>query len=127
MELSLLCDVKVMLCVVDRTDKIMIYSSENNPMSIVNSYILNKKIPSRDKEFITNSDYRDIFIDNVKGDNKFFENDFLTKNNYQEFNIDHLENIDEKDNSLTHNINYFDKEHPIPKGNNERKKNLRKY
>jgi hypothetical protein len=114
MELSLLCDVKVMLCVVDKTDKIMIYSSESNATKIVTNYILNSKIPSTDKEFITNTDYRDIFIDNIKGDFKVYDNHFLTKNDHEN-SVNPFENFDGKEIPILNNNNNFHKEDQIPK------------
>ena len=40
MELSLLCDVKVFLCIVDKNDKAMIFSSEKNIQDLVNTFIV---------------------------------------------------------------------------------------
>jgi len=40
MELSLLCDVKVFLCIVDKNDKTMIFSSEKNIQDLVNTFIV---------------------------------------------------------------------------------------
>jgi hypothetical protein len=40
MELSLLCDVKVFLCIVDKNEKTMIFSSEKNIKDLVNSFIV---------------------------------------------------------------------------------------
>jgi hypothetical protein len=38
MELSLLCEVKMLLGIVDKNDKVMIYSSESNIAGFVNRY-----------------------------------------------------------------------------------------
>lgn len=40
MELSLLCDVKVFLCIVDKNEKSMIFSSEKNIGEFANNFIL---------------------------------------------------------------------------------------
>ena len=40
MELSLLCDVKVLMCIVDKNDKTTIYSSDPNLKKFVASYLL---------------------------------------------------------------------------------------
>ena len=72
MELSLLCDVKVFLCVIDKMERVSIYSSEKITTSIVIGYILNQGIASENKEFITNSDFKAIFLDKSKPDSKFY-------------------------------------------------------
>ncbi len=41
MELSLLCDVKVFLCIVDKNEKMMIFSSESNIESFKKNYLDN--------------------------------------------------------------------------------------
>jgi len=41
MELSLLCDVKVFLCIVDKNEKMMIFSSESNVESFKQNYLDN--------------------------------------------------------------------------------------
>ena len=42
-ELSLLCDVKVLLFIVDKNDKVMIFSSEEDITNAVNNYCVNVK------------------------------------------------------------------------------------
>lgn len=44
MELSLLCEVKVLMCIVDKNDKTTIYSSELNLKNFVSSYILKQSL-----------------------------------------------------------------------------------
>jgi hypothetical protein len=39
MELSLLCDVEVFLCIVDKNEKMMIFSSENDIKDFKNKYL----------------------------------------------------------------------------------------
>jgi hypothetical protein len=41
MELSLLCEVKVLLCVVDKHEKAMIFSSENNVSNFLQGFLTN--------------------------------------------------------------------------------------
>jgi hypothetical protein len=66
MELSLLCEVKVLLCVVDRTEKIMLYASELNVTQMINTYILNENFSPLQKEIYTNFNYKDTFLDNTR-------------------------------------------------------------
>jgi len=58
MELSLLCDVKCFLCIVDKTDQSMIYSSETDVPNFVNTFILNFR---NTKELFSNGNYKGIF------------------------------------------------------------------
>ena len=44
MELALLCEVKIFMCIVDKNDKTSIYSSENNISNFLSYYILNNQI-----------------------------------------------------------------------------------
>jgi hypothetical protein len=53
MELSLLCGIKVLLTVVDKNNKIMIFSSDKNIKSFVDQ---NLKRPERAKELFSNDD-----------------------------------------------------------------------
>lgn len=56
MELSLLCDIKVLLCVYDKNDKMLIYTSDDNTTSnIFQNFTDNKVI----KE---NFDDKDVII-----------------------------------------------------------------
>ena len=71
MELSLLCEVKLLLCVVDKTEKMMVYSTEKNPNNFISNYLVGNNIPASDKEYLSNSDYKEIFIDNTKPDSRF--------------------------------------------------------
>ena len=43
MELSLLCDVKCFLCIVDKNEKVLVFSSEEDINSMINNYCLNYK------------------------------------------------------------------------------------
>jgi len=63
MELALLCEVKVLMCVVDKNEKTSIYCSENNLEAFLQYYILNSQIP---KEIFWSKDYKELFIDNLK-------------------------------------------------------------
>ncbi len=40
MELSLLCEVKVLMLIVDKNEKITLYSSETNIKNFINSYLM---------------------------------------------------------------------------------------
>jgi hypothetical protein len=53
MELSLLCDVKLFLCIVDKNDKVMIFSSEKIVKSFIDNYIVSY---DKAREVFTHSD-----------------------------------------------------------------------
>jgi hypothetical protein len=53
MELSLLCEVKVLLCIVDKNDKLVVYSSDGVTTSLMKNALNNENIQ---KEYLTNSD-----------------------------------------------------------------------
>jgi hypothetical protein len=55
MELALLCEVKVLMCIVDKNEKTTIYSSENNLSNFLSYYILNNQI---NKEIFWSKDVR---------------------------------------------------------------------
>lgn len=59
MELSLLCGIKVLLTVVDKNNKIMIFSSDKNIKSFVDQ---NLKRPERAKELFSNDDVWYYFL-----------------------------------------------------------------
>lgn len=65
MELALLCDVKVFLSIVDWSDRVMIYSSEDAE-SFKNTFLSE---PKNAKELITHEDYKLIF----EGNNRLSE------------------------------------------------------
>jgi len=64
MELSLLCDVKVLMCIVDKNEKTTLYSSEDNIKNFISSYLLKQTIA---KNIILNNDYKELFIEGMKG------------------------------------------------------------
>jgi hypothetical protein len=53
MELSLLCEVKVMLCVMDKNDKMIVYASDEETALTMQSYMMNESVQ---KEFLMNPD-----------------------------------------------------------------------
>ena len=57
MELSLLCEVKVMLCVMDKNDRMIVYASDEDTANTMQSFILNDSVQ---KEFLSNSDVNRI-------------------------------------------------------------------
>src|SRR4051812_27230757 len=63
MELSLLCGVKVFLGIVDKNDKVMIFSSENEITPLLNKYMLTH---ASAREVYTHDDYKEIFEENAR-------------------------------------------------------------
>jgi hypothetical protein len=53
MELSLLCEVKVLLCVVDKNEKLVVYCSDGMTSDIMQNSLCNDHIQ---KEYLTNDD-----------------------------------------------------------------------
>ena len=53
MELSLLCGIKILLTVVDRNNKVMIFSSDQDIQSFVEQYLMK---PESAKELFSNED-----------------------------------------------------------------------
>ena len=78
MELSLLFELKVLLCVLDKNDKLVTYYSDSHTPADVNNYLCNQNVM---KEYFSNSEvnlfnkkikYKELFIDS-----KLEENDNL--------------------------------------------------
>lgn len=73
MELGLLSDAQILLCVIEKTDKMTIYKSDEQTLSIMQDNLKNFNVP---KEFLANDDvfiffniqYNEIFSE--KSDNK---------------------------------------------------------
>jgi MADS-box transcription factor len=63
MELGLLCDVKVFLCIVDKNDKSLLYSSDKDINKFINEYMLN---PAKRKEIFTDQDVSNLFNCSIK-------------------------------------------------------------
>ena len=57
MELSLLCEVKVMMLIVDKNEKTTLYSSENNLKNFISNYLLKQNVT---KDVILNNDVNTI-------------------------------------------------------------------
>lgn len=57
MELALLCQVKVGLCIVDKNEKTTIYSSESNVGNFISKYLVNYKSA---KELLTHDDVKKL-------------------------------------------------------------------
>jgi hypothetical protein len=55
MELSLLCEVKVMLCVMDKNERMIVYASDEDTANTMQSFILNDAVQ---KEFLSNSEVK---------------------------------------------------------------------
>jgi hypothetical protein len=55
MELSLLCNVKVALCIVDKNTKVTIYSSEDNVKQFFDKYFSK---PEEARELLTHDDVK---------------------------------------------------------------------
>lgn len=53
MELGLLCDAQILLCVVEKTDKMTVYASDELTMGMMQEYLTNSNVP---KEFLMNND-----------------------------------------------------------------------
>lgn len=81
MELSLLCGVKVFLGIVDKNEKVMIFSSEKEITALLTHYMYNYELA---REVYTHDDYKEIFEENArlseysdyKGKNSDKEDDF---------------------------------------------------
>ena len=58
MELALLCQVKIGLCIVDKNNKTTIYSSESNVSGFIDKYLINYKDA---KELLTHDDVKHYF------------------------------------------------------------------
>jgi hypothetical protein len=63
MELSLLCDVKVMLCIVDKNEKVLIFSSETDVRNFAQRYMTH---PENARELYNHPDYKEIFENDAK-------------------------------------------------------------
>lgn len=57
MELSLLCEVKVCLCIVDKNERVMIFSSETDVEKFVHSYMHK---PAEAREMFGHEDVLDM-------------------------------------------------------------------
>lgn len=63
MQLSVICDVEILLCIKDHKGNCMVYSTNNNYSNFINDNILPSSIT---KEFISNADFNDIFNKNER-------------------------------------------------------------
>jgi hypothetical protein len=71
MELSLLCESKIFLCIVDKVEKLTLYCSESNINNFLLTYIskLNQnKLPHKD--ILSNNDYKSLFNHGEEEENK---------------------------------------------------------
>jgi len=61
MELSLLCESKIFLCIVDKVEKLTIYSSENDINKFLGTYIQKMNQNKVQKDILSNTDYHALF------------------------------------------------------------------
>jgi hypothetical protein len=55
MELSLLCEAKVLLCIIDKNEKLVVYSSDEGTGDIMKAGLCSDKIQ---KEYLHNNDVK---------------------------------------------------------------------
>lgn len=81
MELSLLCDVRVMLCIVDKNEKVMIFSSETNINNFIQTYLTH---PEKAREVYNHPDYKEIFENEARlSEYSELKNKYNTENEYE--------------------------------------------
>jgi len=61
MELSLLCESKIFLCIVDKVEKLTIYSSENDINKFLGTYLQKINQNKIQKDILSNNDYNTLF------------------------------------------------------------------
>jgi len=115
MELSLLCESKIFLCIVDKVEKLTIYSSENDINKFLGTYIQKLNQSKTQKDILSNNDYKTLFISasavSEDSTSKFpednviysFENDQNEEESKQNNNMSTQPNNVEYDENATHN------------------------
>jgi len=107
MELSLLCESKIFLCIVDKVEKLTIYSSENDINKFLGTYLQKINQNKIQKDILSNNDYNTLFTNNSTKDetaSKYpednviysFENDQSEEKNMRSItnvNVDYEEQI----------------------------------
>jgi len=66
MELSLLCESKIFLCIVDKVEKLTIYSSENDINKFLGTYLQKISQNKIQKDILSNTDYNTLFTTTSK-------------------------------------------------------------
>ena len=92
MELSLLCDVNILLAIVDKKERLSLTTSANSPNEFINSYLLNISNKSIKEQYNLNN-YNSLF----KGEKN---------NKKQNFNDDDTIKDEDDDNDFMLNVNY---------------------
>ena len=99
MELALLCEVKVLMCIVDKNEKTSLYSSESNLPAFSSHYLFESHI---NKEIFCTKDviylliqYKNLFVENLK---TFESSNYKFTNNNVSFkeSLSDCENAQEK-------------------------------
>jgi len=75
MELSLLCDSKIFLCIVDKVEKLTIYSSENDINKFLGTYLQRINQNKIQKDILSNTDYNTLFTNTIKEEASKFPED----------------------------------------------------
>jgi YesN/AraC family two-component response regulator len=106
MELSLLCESKIFLCIVDKVEKLTLYCSESNINTFLVTYIqkLNQnKLPHKD--ILSNNDYKSLF--SVNHTPEIDVNSNVLDNGHQSNEANAKEDKDMLDNNLSAKSKFY--------------------
>ena len=78
MELSLLCDVNILLAIVDKKERLSLTTSANSPKEFINSYLINISNKSIKEQYNLNN-YNSLFLGEKNKKQKNFNNDDTLK------------------------------------------------